>query len=162
MDTCPANPQMRQCGYAVRQPFPSVILLGFSCQSYPAVPCYKGSFYNETSDECEACGLDTYQDSNGALSCKKCALSHGTLKTGAISMSACLPKCPAGFFKPDRPYGVCSLCPEGTYSEPGSQNCTSCEEDKSTLRTGSTSPEACIGEFLSLCLAAAEESFLCR
>lgn len=153
---------MRQCGYAVRQPFPSVIRCGFSCQSCTAVPCYKGSFYNETSDECVACGFDTYQDSNGALSCKKCALSFGTLKTGATSMSACLPKCPAGFFKLDRPYGACSVCPKGTYSDLGSQNCTLCEEGKSTLRIGSASPKACIGEFLSLCLAAVEESFLSR
>lgn len=106
------------------------------------VECDKGTYYNETVDDCITCPAGEYQDEFGQTSCKKCGDDKWTLSTGSASQTDCKPACKTyGMISANR-IGPCVECKADSYMVSSSE-CKACEGSKKTEGSGSTSENDC-------------------
>ncbi|CAB4028365.1 Signal peptide, CUB and EGF-like domain-containing 1 [Paramuricea clavata] len=123
-------------------------------------PCNEGEFFNLTSEACEMCPNNTYQNNIGKCSCKPCTGKMFTLKPGSKgciapcnrgeflnkSAEAC-EDCPVGYFQNETNYllPMCMACPLDYYTDKlGSHGCTACPERRITIVPAATVTSECI------------------
>ncbi|XP_059156691.1 uncharacterized protein LOC131941445 [Physella acuta] len=108
------------------------------------VGCGEGHIYNTSSDECEICPKDFYQDQEIAFSCIPCPPGLITRRMAGSSVSDCKAGCGKGSFY-DRSRNLCPKCPLNTYQDKDvAEKCQPCPGTSITLKVGSTAREACI------------------
>ena len=120
--------------------------------------CSKGEFFNKTSEACEKCRRNTFQDEDGQDFCKPCVADKFTLKNGSRT---CLCKrgefldksaeicqqCPVGYFQSETNHlsTKCMPCPLDYYTdEQGAHNCTACPNREITVMVAAKVRSDCI------------------
>ncbi|XP_050037008.1 sushi, von Willebrand factor type A, EGF and pentraxin domain-containing protein 1-like [Dermacentor andersoni] len=101
------------------------------------VKCPKGSFHDRTAAFCSPCPMGTYQDQDGAVSCKPCPEGAVTFASKSTSVDDCQVPCAPGTFSRNG-LGTCRACPPGTYQDKHQQvQCKTCPEGSSSEAYGS-------------------------
>ncbi|XP_033637821.1 sushi, von Willebrand factor type A, EGF and pentraxin domain-containing protein 1-like [Asterias rubens] len=111
------------------------------------VKCPKGTRYKLSLRKCEPCGIATYQDQEGQLTCKVCQSGRTTIGTGAFDPTHCQKMCPPGHISF---WGVdpCQPCPIASYQRRSGQiGCEACPDGMRTRITGATSISLCTSNF---------------
>ncbi|XP_070561269.1 uncharacterized protein [Ptychodera flava] len=67
-------------------------LLGHANTPFGCLACAIGTFYNSSINECLPCDVNTYQDSEAQLGCKKCEDGQYTERAGSYTRYQCLEK----------------------------------------------------------------------
>ena len=95
--------------------------------------CGPGKFLNDSTDKCDDCPMNTYQDlkQHHSNECKPCGLNKITNATGQSSISQC--GCSKGWYM-NKAVSRCEKCPKGQYQEQfGQEQCEQCPDGKSTV-----------------------------
>ena len=122
--------------------------------------CSEGTFFNLTSEQCENCSVNTYQDKIGQDSCKPCKGNSFTLKTGSTEciapcnhgeflnkLAEACQHCQIGYFqnRTNHTLDMCLPCPLDYFAdELGSNNCTACPDGGITVVTAAKDSSECI------------------
>ncbi|KAK3784027.1 hypothetical protein RRG08_025221 [Elysia crispata] len=94
--------------------------------------CQIGNMYNITSDMCQPCPKNFFQNETGQAFCYPCRPSSGTEGVGSTSASDCKDFCPGGTELRD---GVCVKCLRGFFRVGFQQDaCTPCNMANMTTR----------------------------
>ncbi|CAD5118429.1 DgyrCDS7137 [Dimorphilus gyrociliatus] len=106
------------------------------------VKCDKGTYFNETSNDCLPCPAGQYQDEFGRSECKKCGDDEWTPSEGSLTQSDCKPACKTYGMISATKVGPCVECAANSYMI-DSSNCQPCDGSKKTEGTGKSSPDDC-------------------
>ncbi len=96
--------------------------------------CSKGEYFSV--GDCKKCPKGTYSYVGNLVECLKCPAFYTTLKIGSTSIQDCVLSipCQPGHFKPS--YGICIMCPDGTFQTDGYHSkCVKCDKNE-TYSTG--------------------------
>lgn len=105
--------------------------------------CPRGTFHEQSEGRCSPCPAGSYQDEEGALSCKPCPGSASTATPKSTSIDDCKPACSPGTFSRDG-LETCRACPLGMYQdEPQQARCKRCPPGSTTEAFGSVSAADC-------------------
>eukprot|EP00057_Strongylocentrotus_purpuratus_P016416 XP_011670890.1 PREDICTED: uncharacterized protein LOC105441466 [Strongylocentrotus purpuratus] len=112
---------------------------------YRCVPCGRGSYYGNETQECIRCEIGTYQDTHGESTCHQCPEGQSTIGVGSKNVTQCIGICQPGYSS-FTGLAPCNHCPIGSYQEEFfATECTSCPVGTATLYKGSTLSRECIG-----------------
>lgn len=114
--------------------------------------CGAGQFLNNSTDKCDDCPMNTYEDliQHRSSECKPCGLNKITQATGKSSISQCV--CSEGWYL-DKSVSQCKKCPKGQYQDQsGQEECKQCPDGKSTVSDEQSNELSCLvlctkGEF---------------
>uniref|UniRef100_A0A914UJI5 Uncharacterized protein n=1 Tax=Plectus sambesii TaxID=2011161 RepID=A0A914UJI5_9BILA len=110
---------------------------------HQCVECPPGKFWNSSSQICQYCPLNSYQNQPNQTACIPCPNGKLTATTGTQGESDCFPKCNPGE-KYSFAKGQCVVCDMGTYQpQPGSISCIPCPDGMSTPGNKSTNRTDC-------------------
>eukprot|EP00057_Strongylocentrotus_purpuratus_P020002 XP_011674476.1 PREDICTED: uncharacterized protein LOC754362 [Strongylocentrotus purpuratus] len=110
---------------------------------YRCVPCGRGSYYGNETQECMLCEVGTYQDTHGEFTCHQCPEGQSTIGVGSKNVTQCIDICQPGYSS-FTGLAPCNHCPIGSYQEEFfATECTSCPVGTTTLNKGSTSSLKC-------------------
>ncbi|KAL8565421.1 hypothetical protein ACOMHN_029114 [Nucella lapillus] len=116
---------------------------GYALVNKLCVACSLGTYYDQKSGRCQACGAGSYQNREGKLRCKSCGGDVVTGPPGAVSRKQCTELCAPGFFSPNGSV-PCQACPAGTYQpQAGRTSCVSCGRGMATIRPNASSFAHC-------------------
>ncbi|XP_066591150.1 sushi, von Willebrand factor type A, EGF and pentraxin domain-containing protein 1-like isoform X2 [Prorops nasuta] len=116
------------------------------------VKCPIGTFYNNSTKQCQSCPFGQYQNITGSLHCERCPYNTFTKQTYAKSIEDCTKMCLPGFYSRRGRYQneffslePCSICEIGAYQPNyGEHSCLPCPRNTTTKSHGSTSIRDCI------------------
>ena len=106
--------------------------------------CGAGQFLNNSTDKCEDCPMNTYQDlgQHRSNECKPCGLNKITQATGQSSISQC--GCSKGWYL-NKSVSQCKKCPKGKYQDQsGQEQCKQCPDGKSTVSDEQSDESSCL------------------
>nr|XP_006825005.1 PREDICTED: uncharacterized protein LOC100367903 [Saccoglossus kowalevskii] len=105
--------------------------------------CSRGSFEDRDKEICVSCARGTYQELTAQTECISCPDGTSTIEEGSRNITACIPKCQAGFYSES---GVitCSACDIGYYQPAtGQTSCLLCPIGTTTIDRGAASLDQC-------------------
>ncbi|KAL8564073.1 hypothetical protein ACOMHN_034550 [Nucella lapillus] len=109
--------------------------------------CNPGEFLNMTSDQCDPCPKNFYQNEPGQIYCLPCPACKATKSTGANNASLCFVVCPSGQFLVDS-LNTCKKCAKGTYQvDAGKTSCQSCPANYTTANEESKLATDCFNTY---------------
>ncbi|XP_033101174.1 sushi, von Willebrand factor type A, EGF and pentraxin domain-containing protein 1-like isoform X2 [Anneissia japonica] len=118
-------------------PAGSVLKDGNKC-----VKCAKGTYYE--NGQCTCCRVGTYQTVEGALSCQECPTNSSTLLPRSKNRDDCKSICPPGTCS-NTGLEQCESCSQGMYQpNANSTTCMHCPSNTTTATTGAVSHLNCI------------------
>ncbi|XP_070554253.1 sushi, von Willebrand factor type A, EGF and pentraxin domain-containing protein 1-like [Ptychodera flava] len=108
--------------------------------------CQAGSYLNQDTNTCQACGIGWFQDAESMTSCKQCPPGMSTEHERSSSFLECKNLCRPGTYSPTG-LETCLSCPRGSYqSNYGSKSCTPCDGGVPTWTKGAISVDFCRAE----------------
>lgn len=120
---------------------------GYMLNDNNCVQCGIGTFYDSTTKKCQRCAQGAYRSNvlSNFTECAKCLVSQTTASTGSTDISYCFSKCFSGQYYDIVESRQCKDCPLGFYQDQlGAFSCKPCAYDRTTARTGASSPDACV------------------
>ena len=106
--------------------------------------CGPGQFLNKSTDKCDDCPLNTYQDlqQHHYNECKSCGLNKFTQATKQSNISQC--GCSKGWYM-NISVSQCNKCPKGKYQDQfGQEQCKQCPDGKSTVSDEQSDKSSCL------------------
>lgn len=106
--------------------------------------CGPGQFLNSSTDKCDDCPMNTYQDleEHHSNECKPCGLNKITQATRQSNISQC--GCSKGWYM-DKSVSQCKKCPKGQYQDQfGQEQCKQCPDGKSTVSDEQSDRSSCL------------------
>lgn len=133
MDTCKGCPLGK-----------TTLISGSNSSSACVTLCGPGQFVDNSTDKCDDCPLNTYQDlqQHQSNECKSCGSNKFTQASRQSSISQC--GCNKGWYM-NISVSLCNKCPKGTYQDQfGQEQCKQCPDGKSTVSDEQSGESSCL------------------
>ncbi|XP_021365829.1 sushi, von Willebrand factor type A, EGF and pentraxin domain-containing protein 1-like [Mizuhopecten yessoensis] len=106
--------------------------------------CPVGHYSSTGLEPCSLCGVGSYQEVRGQMSCKACPVNTTNMPGHTETIGSCKERCSAGTYNSSSGLHPCLPCPVGTFqSDTGSLSCILCPSNMTTLTPGTTDVDVC-------------------